>query len=86
MRVTSEMSAALAELSERPAQLKRGAVIKDIPVLPFEETSALRGGISHWRFFQAPFQPNLKEVIVAIAVMVVTVAVSLSGMALVAQR
>ncbi len=83
MRVTSDVSAAMAELSRLPAPLETKPPIKDCPVLLLEQANVLHGGILHRRFFQAPFQPNSKEVIVAVAVMAVTVVVSLSGMALV---
>jgi len=83
MRVTSHMSAAMAELNRPPAPLNGEPIIKVCPDLPRYPASALHRRILHWRFFQVPFQPNLKEVIVAITVMAVTIAVSLLGMALV---
>jgi hypothetical protein len=83
MRVTSDMSAAMAELGGPPTSSETEPVIKDCPILPFGQTNALHRRIVHWRFLQVPFQPNLKEVIVAVTVMAVTIVVSLSGMMLV---
>jgi hypothetical protein len=77
------MSAAMAELGGPPTSSESEPVSKDCPVLPFEQAKALHRRIVHRRFLQVPFQPNLKEVIVAITVMAVTIVVSLSGMVLV---
>jgi len=83
MRFTSDLSVAMAELSRLPTPLKGEPVIQLRPVLPPGQLNALSRSILRRRFSQVPLQPNLKELIVAITVMAATVAVSLSGFALV---
>ena len=80
MRVTSELSGSMAGLSGLRTPSRGDPFIR--PVLTLGQVNALSHRILHLTA-HLRLRPNLKEVIVAITVMVATAAVSLLSIALI---
>jgi hypothetical protein len=59
------------------AQLDQGSVCTALPLV---QAKAASRGLLDWKFSRMPLQPNLREVMVAVTVMVATAAVLLFGM------